>query len=374
VDAWVGGAAAPLPTDHSLYVPILKAKMGELNALSEVRGEERALLPVLELVPTGIDDADSTSIEKDMRTVADRLVQRWRSDQAIGVDVGFMSPEQPLNNGLLPITFAMREMEERGSAAIPVVRPVDAPEVLAAVRERVLDEGKPDLIVRLSASDLDGVTTVAGALDECLLAVGAERGAVSLVLDLGPTPVGTAPGLLAQVALFTLEQIPGPDEWRSLTVASGAFPTTLTAVPAGVVERLSRDDWELWKSIAERVEARAPGFGDYAIAHPAITQGTAFAPAPQIRYTADDAWIALRGRKIDPRGSARFYDICAELRALPVYSGPEFSWGDEYIWKAAESADGVTQVGPGNATTWRSIGTSHHLAFVVNRLANYPAA
>ena len=83
-----------------------------------------------------------------------------------------------------------------------------------------------------------------------------------------------------------------------------------------------------------------------------------------MRYTADGSWLVLKGRNLRDHGYEQFYDVCADLIARDEYSGREFSWGDEYIDDCANR-----RVGTGNLTTWRKVGTSHHLSYVLRELA-----
>src|SRR2546426_10562869 len=65
----------------------------------------------------------------------------------------------------------------------------------------------------------------------------------------------------------------------------------------------------------------------------------------------------------------QFNDLCKMVIERPEYCGTEFSWGDFYIYKCAHNQDGL-----GNATTWRQVGTTHHIEFVARPLASYFAA
>lgn len=139
------------------------------------------------------------------------------------------------------------------------------------------------------------------------------------------------------------------------------FHATLTGVGTGL-STITRAEWVAYKLLLSHAPAgRALCFGDYAIAYPI------YAPAPflgsaSIRYTITDDWLIVRGRSLKGPvhgGFGQFQQLCGQLVANPAYSGPTFSWGDEYIDQC-----GRGQVGTGNLTTWRSVGTNHHITFV----------
>ena len=88
-------------------------------------------------------------------------------------------------------------------------------------------------------------------------------------------------------------------------------------------------------------------------------------PSASIRYTAQDSWLVLKGKNLRGNGFGQFYQVSRDLIARPEYSGRNFSWGDAYIYECGDEL-----AGPGNLTTWRKVGTSHHLVFAVRQLAN----
>jgi hypothetical protein len=66
-------------------------------------------------------------------------------------------------------------------------------------------------------------------------------------------------------------------------------------------------------------------------------------------------------------GYGQFHAICADLIEREEYRGTDFSTGD------AEIHEKATTVGaPGNAETWRKIGTNHHIETVIEQIANLP--
>jgi hypothetical protein len=88
-----------------------------------------------------------------------------------------------------------------------------------------------------------------------------------------------------------------------------------------------------------------------------------------IRYTTDSDWLVVKGRNVRQYGFEQYFDLCRALVERPEYYGPAFSWGDEYIGRCA-----AREVGPGNATTWRKVGTNHHITVVTRAIANRGAA
>lgn len=109
---------------------------------------------------------------------------------------------------------------------------------------------------------------------------------------------------------------------------------------------------------------RRPTFGDYAISSPELVTGDMrrLKPAATVRLAVDDAWIIAKGGA--SRGNhAQFKALCSQIIAnSPLAEG--LSAGGDYIRLCAEG-----KVSTGNQTTWRWVGTNHHLTKVLADLA-----
>lgn len=198
--------------------------------------------------------------------------------------------------------------------------------------------------------------------------LGVQPADVDLVVDL---PSGDAPAVQALVASNLLRALPFQDDWRTLTASFSAFPAELSAVVALHSEQLlPRADAEAWTRLVTRVgQGRVPTFGDYGADSPNFldVDPRFLKMVANIRYTTQAAWLVLRGGLLTGAGApgfGQFHDLAARLRDRDEYRGPEFSRGDHIIYECA-----ARRMGPGNATTWREVATSHHLTHVVDSLA-----
>lgn len=364
--------------DQSHYIPILKARLGEFTALRNM-GEARSaqFTPLIEFMPTGdeLDDETGEPIpEKVSATVlktSSRLYENWNGSQDLIVDLHALPPVEDY----FPAANIIDEFYERDeSKVIPVCRPMDSDSValIERLRESLGRFDKREVCIRLSDEDLDERDEpMAKTLDRLLSQLRTQPDCVDLVIDFGAVNEASA-SFAARIARLVILDLPHRDEWKSLTLAAGGFPNALDGVSPWRLADLPR--WELttWRNVRDRLQdkLRVPSFGDYAVAYPSQQAGVPFAPAPQIRYTASEAWLVLKGRKNDRRGSAQFFDICEVVAQHPEFTS-ELSWGDTQIAEKAQFAhlDPVPNgARSGNAMTWRAIGTSHHIAHVVDRL------
>lgn len=355
------------------YIPILKGKAGELGALSHAYPDViDGCTPLIEVIGQN-DSVDRAGlIEQTTR----KLVTAWPASRpplivdAADLDANALDPEAPDGSpDQVPAVRALVDSLRRaGVSAIPVVRLTDPHEVFEALRESCTRDGL-GATIRLTPSDLDdSVLPLERLLETRAQSLGLTSPAqVDVVLDFGTLTDENALSMAARLGRFLVNDLTR-QRWRTAAVGAGAFPPDLSKVPPNTIGSLPRLDKQLWQRLAGIEVKRQLDFADYAVTNPLLPLGGAFAAPPQLRYTTDDAWLVLKGRRQDRLGHRQFFNICLEIAQHEGRSfDPALSWGDLRIHEAAMS---VTEpiVGPGNAATWRSVATSHHLAWVVRSL------
>ena len=188
---------------------------------------------------------------------------------------------------------------------------------------------------------------------------------VDLLLDLehldGDHPAGNIEPLLLELAdMF---------DWRNRVLMGTSIPATLGCIPEGTVGFLPRREWQLWRTLAPVVGGRL-SFGDYCVQHPKPPQTTGCGMRANIRYTTKDRVLVARGwGPVVQTGKDTYVHLCGKLADDARFAGESFSWGDKLIAQCARG-----EVEPDAQGMWRGAGTSHHLAFVANQIAQLPSA
>jgi hypothetical protein len=344
-----------------IYVPVLKGRQGELAALRKIGTTTRhSIKPLLELVPGPTDEAAV------LRSVVDKSIKKldiWAGN-SIFLDAGLLPSDVTVRDGMGALGAAVMKTWENGVQATPVVRLNDAEQVLSDAA-RVHGETQCGGALRLNAEDMDeDVEDIDDAVDALLCRVALVKSKMDLVLDVGVVNGDLAVRAGSRLVTDVLRGLTNVEDWRQVIVTAGAFPADLSSIQPWVIGELQRFDAGLWDHLRGRRRlTRYPLYGDYSVAHPILSNGPAFPAAPQLRYTVADRWLVLKGRRNDPKGHEQFYDICDTLAAHSDFAGAALGYGDSRIVKARA-------YGPGNASTWREIGTVHHLDYVVQRLTN----
>ena len=357
--------------DHSHYVPILRWKAAERNALRELRPAiSKRITPLIEPTPWSFEDKKpkepekqkkQKTIEQKISKIAEDMFQLWGQDP-IFIDFWQVPPRVRLVDGKHALVAMGEEARSRQLQMIPVTgldRDVEYQDVVSSIIKvdglglciRIL---RDDLQSPLLNVRLQGLLSRFGLLPE----------QVDLILDIQyiECPYESVEDLVVK--------LPDLDRWRTFTVALGSFPEDLSGFKIGKALH-PRFDWLTWRDclIGGTMSIRKPSFGDYTIQHPNFSEPPEFASfSASIRYTADENWVIMRGesvRKDDGPGYDQWPANAQILCEQSEFKGKAFSRGDEYIASMAEQIEH-----PGNASTWLQAGFNHHMTFVVHQIAN----
>jgi Beta protein len=354
--------------DESHYVPVLKGLAGEYKALREADGRVRAgVTPLIEVPAVGWNFATETEAKtpgEHVAGVARSLFGSWGPERRVFVDAGLLNPAD-LVDGHHPLQTVLDAGRELGLLIIPVTGAERGQAYDAAV-VRAVGQDRRGVCLRLTGADLEDPDAIGGVLAGVRGPLGLSVSDIDLVVDLGA--MGAGGGLAVATVRMVLGSVPQLDAWRSLTLVASSFPLDLSDVDSDSDGTSPREEWRLWRALYSRQGQllRMPTFGDYGVAHPVprLLDPRVVNRSAQIRYTGEEDFHLIKGRSIKDNGSAQQHDIARRLVARPEFRGASFSWGDGYIAACARR-----EVGPGNGSTWRSVGTSQHMAFVTEQVA-----
>ena len=356
---------------HKHYVPILKGREGEYTALQTLAPSTRqALTPLIEIPPIPwdfVEERPAKTVDQHLKKVGQKIDRAWGAETLLFVDLLWIPDSEHLADGSHPLAYVFQSLRTRHVEAIPVVGLLRSDEYLQTC-QTILDEDGRGVCIRIQREDFADFDDIGDAVDHVLDAVGAKPQSADLIFDLRALPP-EGPNLPVDAVIEFVNRLPHLSAWRTFTLAATSFPPNLTGLPPSGISFIPRLEWTLWSELLgqEHRIPRLPAFGDYAISHPepAEVDPRVMRPSASIRYTCDASWLILKARNLRDHGYEQFHNVCRVLVQRPEFCGPQFSWGDQYIDDCA-----AERVGTGNLTTWRKVGTSHHLAFVVHQLAN----
>jgi Beta protein len=357
------------------YIAVLKGKEGEYAALEELSVDARAtLMPLIEVPDVPYDYANDTrakSLDDHVSGVAERLRRCW-PNRPLYLDMPWFEENEQLEDGRVAFEGVLNDCLRLGVNAIPVVSRSNSEAYLVAAG-RYARTTRQGGCIRLLIPDFDEAVDVESDIRRLLDGLGADdASSVDLVIDLENLAMDTARAVLVTRSIFSM--MPRRDEWRRIVLAAASFPEDLSDIDAATITTLPRREWDLWTTLHKRPE-RLPRpdiiYADYAVAHPYTKEldPRTMRMSASIRYTTPNSWIVTKGRNVRQYGFDQYFELAKDLAQHPEFQGRDFSWGDKYIADCA-----VGMIGPGNATTWRKVGTNHHLTLVARQVASLSLA
>ncbi len=331
------------------YVPILKNKLAEFwawtHASPAVVNSSRVLF---ELVPG--TDANSFAV---------RLARDWPPGAVVTVD------STAINHPASAVLQVAQALNQRHVPERPVMRLSDSRHLLAEVAAACALHGQGACLRLGSEAEDPDPNVPTPQVASVLSAANLRSQDVDLLIDFWEVNSPRDVTRCVPLALNMLVWAAANGPWRSVTLASGAFPQSITNLPVGAATPLTRHDADLFAQVVAGGPAIQPDYGDYGINHPFIQPPIPRAPKPNLRYTDDNVWQVYREDRLLP-GNESFFTVCARLVASGHWAGAAYSAGDAEIERCSRSVGG-----PGAATQWLAYGRSHHMAHVVDRLANH---
>ncbi len=360
IDTFLG---APTADNWRTYSPVLRAKASEWQALKHVTpGVRQRIAPILEFMPDWKTPGANTSGRKRRapQTPAAYIARMLESSVA-ATPAGTRSFIY-FGLALPSAIWSGIDLWGRYATHVPattrVVPLADLSSLASASSLANAARARGELGLRLGADDI-GVP-LSSHIGAALRLTGLGPGSVHIVVDRKDAPAARSHRQIRTA-------LGNADQFASVVVLAGVFPTDLTQYAPGVASE-ARTDWMTWwrEHVATPTDERMLAFGDY------TTQCARYQPSPEVpgsvslRYTIDDAVLVFRGRQSNNGtglGHDQMHGHCRLLVRRADYDGAAFSWGDHRVTCWTDPANGT-----GNAVQWRTASVVHHVTHVVAQL------
>ena len=354
------------------YVPCLRWKQGEYQALMRLSPVAReSTMPLIEVPEIGYDfetRRSHKSIDEHLSPFARRVKEKWGRDECF-VDMRLVAVSDQMANGQHPVAFVFDELRVQGVLAIPVIGVEPDSNWRAACRKVVSEDGR-GLCLRIGIESV-AEPTLGTAIQSLLRRCDVGIGDCDVIVDLAAPNFEPIEGFVDLLETL-IRNMPFLERWRSFGLIGTSFPASMADLGLGA-SIIPRNEWRLYKLLLARLSAsgtRIPDFGDYAINHPDVPEVDMrlVKPYASVRYTIEDSWLVARGQNVRDHGFGQYRELCRAIVKSREYSGKAFSEGDRYIHDCAQGAAPT-----GNLTTWRWVGTNHHVEKVARDVAKLAA-
>lgn len=355
--------------DKDKYVPILKGKYGEFTALSKLDNEiKQNIIPIVDLlqfVPQVVKDLKKKEKPFDdyVNTIIKYFNDMWEKERSIYIDFYLFDNDKKMRDGTHPINYIFGSLLKEEYNVIPVLHS-SLNEKTKNIIVNLISQIKKGACLRIP---IDSKTELNTKIDKLLKDFDQKPTNIDLVLDL-QNPTFPSFTKLTEFVENKINELKYIEEWRSLILSGSIFPIDLSKIKADIVEPIPRSIWLLWNELQKRNKLpRIPTFSDYCISHFLMSKTTGIPNASaSIRYTHEKNFYIYRGRGTRERGYKQFFDVSESLINGSHFYGIEHCKGCEFIHKCGTKKDK-----PGSLTTWRWVGTAHHITVVVNQLRQF---
>jgi hypothetical protein len=334
------------------YVPILKIKQGEVEALGTLEQKiKKNTIPLIQF----IEDTYTKRSGDYVDTIIRRLSKAWgRDDNMIFFDVSHLKSTRL-------IEIVADELIRRGRQFIPVIHNNYQDDYLYLVKEKYLENG---VCLRITKSFISekSISTFIGNIQKNLKIKGTD---IDLVIDFQNITSAEVP--VFQKLFIEIYSSLKSRDLRKIIISAGSIPLNGSEIPANAVGSIPRPEWELWNGIRKKVKDHQLIYSDYGNIHPIYETETNYTDrSTSIKYTLDKEFIIFKGDQVSDLREAgeQFVNNSKRLIKHPCYSGKDFCWGDEYIF---ECANGKAKYS--GTPLWDKITLSHHFTKIMDLLS-----
>jgi hypothetical protein len=347
------------------YIPILKAKSGEFDALGQLDGSvAEQVLPLLEMPPRPTERKQPPTLSGHISEVFQELALRWVAGDPVALDLALADLGPVLDNGQAPWEWVQTVASAPYLPVVPVLRLGEKPP--AAAGELAQEHG---VAVRLNPQELGLAYSTTGraqldqARDELLTPLGLDVTAVDLLLDRSDLNAAT-PAAMQVAGLGPLLEWAGTADYRSVTLAGTSAPGDLADAVGFGEELFDRLEWSGYKLLGTSSVA----FGDYAGLAPGLPAGKGRTKHPYLRYVIGEQLLIVRRQAEEGAGLSGFRSLATDLVADGRFAGEKHCAGCGLLQQAAA---GMTTASAGGTTAWRTISVTHHITTVTEQLSSH---
>lgn len=349
------------------YLPVLKSKQGEFDALSKLSAEaKQSIVPLLEITPMEWDHATKEkprTMEVHLEKFCKKVIKKWPSNNAF-IDTNLINNKQA--DGKSCIEYVFRLLHEKNIAPLPIVRVTSPDSFIDGINMISIMYGLEEVGVRVTINNITSPSFEEN-IQTLIRKIKIKPEACHLILDLNEADFNN-PDDFSDGIIQAISDFPNLNEWKSFTICGGSFPAT-NLIKVGV-NRIPRNEWKFYKMLVEKLKResfnRKVNYGDYSMVSPGYFEfdPTKMSRSANIRYTHNDIWYVVKGKALKKSEDFKQYVAQAtDILNSGFYLGEAFSEGDSHLKKCSKG-----ETTPGSPTVWNWVGNNHHFTKVISDL------
>ena len=271
------------------YVPALKWRMGEYQALFRLSDAQKdAITPLIMIPPREYDFEElrmKKTIHEHIEPFAKRMLNKWGTRPAI-IDIHDSLEEAIMNSGDRVYPYIFEKLRELECNAIPVINFRRGGLFSSDIIQLIATDSQ-GVALRISLEDLM-TPSINSDISSKLYELQVNRSETDLIIDL-QEPESFEPYTDFSAALAsTIGDIDHLTQFRSFVITGMSLKLSNIKKPGNVTPR---HEWNLYKQLAaDLVDLRVPSYGDYTIETPQFAEQDMrkMKPAGKIVYTRSE--------------------------------------------------------------------------------------
>jgi len=341
------------------YVPVLKCKAGEFTALSISQASLKDdIVPIADLVPIQNKKKFEDHIQSSIG-----YIQKWDRERLLYIDGYMIQDIDLLVHRKRYMEYIFNELRKSKFNVIPVVSNISNPDYLNQIT-KIIEKESSGVCLRIFA---DREKNINDEIERMNSRIGLDLSMIDLLIDFRSLEILSINEILDWQKRI-LSNLVYSSKWRSLVFAGSNFPIDLSELTPNQIHPISRKHWLAWKQLVKGSDiVRFPSYSDYGISHPSMSEVEGIPNASaSIRYTHENEYYVYRGRGTRQHHYEQFFDLSEALINSNEYYKRDHCTGDQFIYKC-----GTEKEKTGSLTTWRWVGTNHHITVVTNQLRQF---
>lgn len=367
-----------------IYVPILKAKKGEFDALAHL--SEKAIEQIVpwfdvprldENTRRKSEERSELPIEEFLNKTAANIAKIW-AGKSIFMDFPRWATNAQTENGEHVIPYFRNRLELLGVVTNPAIEYTawDDPVYVNAISGIRIENGQ-NFCVRLNMDvdtleDMTDPDYFVERLSSIVEKTNIDVSQTYLLVDFGDVSSQSSSSneIINKTTLaISLVQQCG---FSKIILAGSSLPAAinLAVKSQNSTGLVLRKEMDAWRRLISKNQFLNITFSDYGVRNPNASDESIPIPNAngKIRYTIDEQYFIARGNALNIGHKYKQFNYLARnIIASGYYLGPNFSWGDERISYYSSAA----AKGSGSQTTWIAIDTNHHIETVVMEILEF---
>lgn len=360
------------------YVPVLKAKGGEFEALKNLKPASLSKVrPVLEVPSLAPEKIQMTKKYREsatprivfLDTLAEQIIN-LPSNLTYHLDIRDWAPNSVTESGEHILSFLYRRLKDQGKPINPVVSYAswDDPDYQRSILHLPLtpDSKVGIRIEREDHEDFDDAEFFLEKIVRIVESLSLNVSQCGVIVDFGD--LSTSSAIETQEVLEKVLSLLSSRGFEFVSLAGSSIPVFISEV---VPEPNSDAIWlrkevNAWKAVKQTHPASKLVFGDYGVRSP---NSPDYAPNPnvngKIRYTIPEHFYVIRGHSMQKgEKGGQFHGLARRLVSSQYFMNPNFSWGDQKAYECSTKSHGPGSQ-PGSLVKWLAYDTNHHAEAVL---------